>query len=173
MSDSAVHVLMRHLHRLASPNRAGIGNDRQLLERFSSQRDQDAFSTLVSRYGPLVFGVCQRVLSHRQDAEDAFQQTFLILARKAGALNQPDRLPAWLHGVAYRVARQAAARRRPSGALPFAETPTPSAGPEEEAAWRELRRLLDAELQRLSSSCRSALVLCYLEGMTRDEAAQH
>jgi RNA polymerase sigma factor (sigma-70 family) len=172
MSDSAIHVLMRHLHRLASPNAVGTTGDRQLLERFSIQRDQDAFSTLVSRYGPVVFGVCQRVLSHRQDAEDAFQKTFLILARKAGSLHQPDGLPAWLHGVAYRVARQAAARRRPSCTAPLAETPAPSAGPEAEAAGRELQRLLDEELQRLSSSCRSALVLCYLEGLSRDQAAQ-
>src|SRR5947209_11338227 len=83
--------------------------DRDLLQRYLERRDEAAFAALVGRHGPMVLGVCQAVLRHRQDAEDAFQATFLVLARKAGSIRRGDRLASWLHGVAYRVARKARA----------------------------------------------------------------
>src|SRR5437870_4759803 len=79
-------------------------SDVRLLECFLQQRQEGAFTALVNRHGPMVWGVCKRVLRHAQDAEDAFQATFLVLARKAASLPRPDLLPSWLYGVAYRIA---------------------------------------------------------------------
>src|SRR5438445_7445442 len=101
------------LRQLAPPDAAA--SDRALLQRFATARDQGAFAELVRRHGPLVLTVCRRVAGHPQDAEDAFQAVFLVLARKAVALAQPERLGNWLYGVAVRVsrvARRTAARRR-------------------------------------------------------------
>jgi RNA polymerase sigma factor (sigma-70 family) len=147
-------------------------SDRELLARFSRARDQDAFALLVRRHGPMVLGVCQRVLNHAQDAEDAFQATFLVLVRKAGSLSQPDLLANWLYGVAYRVARKARAnalKRRNFDLEVASMTP---AEPRDEAAWSELRGLLDEELHRLPDKYRAPVVLCDLEGMTHLNAAE-
>src|SRR5580692_262438 len=92
--------LLRQLEAPATP-------DRELLARFVCERDQSAFAELVRKHGPVVLGVCSRVIGHRQDAEDSFQAVFLILARKAGGIGNPDLLGNWLYGVAERVARRA------------------------------------------------------------------
>ena len=92
--------------------------DGQLLEHFTAQRDEASFAALVRRHGPLVFGVCRRLLQHEHDAEDAFQATFLVLVRKAGSIGKSESVGSWLYGVAYRIAlkaRATAGRRRPSG----------------------------------------------------------
>src|SRR5438874_7989013 len=86
------------------------GGDAQLLQRFVQRRDEGAFATLMERHGSMVLGVCRRVLRDRQDADDAFQATFLVLVRKAAALRRPERLGSWLYAVAYRIALQARAR---------------------------------------------------------------
>jgi RNA polymerase sigma factor (sigma-70 family) len=168
MHSAGLTAVVRHLRHAAG---AGELTDRQLLARFATQRDETAFATLVRRHGPLVLGVCRRVLGHEQQAEDAFQAVFLILARKA-ALRWQDSIGNWLYGVAYRVARKertrAARRRRCERQPPV--LPEPEAPPE--AAWRELAAILDEELHRLPGECRSALLLCYLEGLTRDQAAR-
>jgi RNA polymerase sigma factor (sigma-70 family) len=145
--------------------------DRDLLQRFARERDGDAFAGLVQRYGPLVLGVCRRVLRQEQDAEDAFQATFLVLARKAGSIERPERLGNWLYGVASRVAQKAraeAARRR-ARQQPVTDMPTSQGDPE--ADWEDLRQVLDDEVQRLPDKFGAPLVLCYLQGMTREEAA--
>jgi RNA polymerase sigma factor (sigma-70 family) len=145
--------------------------DRLLLERFARAGDAGAFTALVRRHGPMVLGVCRRVLHHEHDAEDAFQATFLILARKASSIRKSDSLSCWLHGVAYKLAARARAqeagrrRRRPRGA------DAPAKDPAAELTWRELRAALDEELARLPDDCRGPLVLCYLQGKTQDEAA--
>ena len=144
----------------------------QLLERFAADRDEAAFEALVTRHGPMVLGTCRRMLADPHDVEDAFQATFLVLARKAGSIRDGDRLGPWLHGVARRVApgpgpwpRRRNARERPGGEEPAVEPPDAL-----EAV--EVRAALDEELARLPEKYRAPLVLCYLEGLTHDEAAQ-
>src|SRR5262249_10835243 len=123
---------------------------------------------LLRRHGPMVFRVCLITLRHAHDAEDAFQATFLLLARKAGTVRRLESLGSWLHGVAYRVSLKArtqqAARRRREGPV---STVRPNAGCDERAAE------LHAQLERLPEKWRLPLILCHLEGCTHDEAAGH
>jgi RNA polymerase sigma factor (sigma-70 family) len=150
-------------------------SDAALLERFVRQGDEAAFELLVWRHGPMVLGACRRVLRHEQDAEDAFQATFLTLARKAGEAGRRGSLSGWLYTVAYRIALRArqrqAARGRREGPLEGEPPPENGAGPVEELARREVGPLLDAEVARLPEKYRAAFVLCYLEGKTNEEAA--
>ena len=147
-------------------------SDRQLLERYAGQQDASAFAALIRRHGPMVLGVCRRVLNHEQEAEDAFQATFLVLVRKAGTIDRPELLGNWLYGVAYRIAQKARAqlaRRRHHEML---VEPMTTTDPHNELFWNELRSLLDEELHQLPLKYRVPLVLCYLEGMTNEEAAR-
>jgi RNA polymerase sigma factor (sigma-70 family) len=145
--------------------------DAELLTRFAACRDEGAFSALVGRHGPLVLGVCRRALRDSHAAEDAFQATFLLLARKADSLACPERLSNWLHGVACRVAARARARearrRVCEGSVPI---PAPAL-PEEGFDWHDLRVVLDEEVNRLPARQRDAVVLCYFEGRTNAQAA--
>src|SRR5262245_13223989 len=147
---------------------AQAASDRALLARFGATGDGEAFRVLVERHGPMVLGVCRRILHNEQDAEDAFQATFLVLVRRAGSLRSPETIANWLHGVASRTSREArgaAARRRAKeAAVP------PRAGPPEDPL-AELRPILDEELGRLSERYRVAVVLCDLEGKSRKEVA--
>jgi RNA polymerase sigma factor (sigma-70 family) len=145
--------------------------DGQLLECFLAGRDEGAFEALLRRHGPMVLGVCRRVLRHEQDAEDAYQATFLVLARKAASVRPRDMVGNWLYGVAYHTAlkaRAAAARRR-TKEREAAAMPRPQAADE---VWRRLEPLLDQELSRLPDRYRVPIVLCDLEGKTRKEAAR-
>jgi RNA polymerase sigma factor (sigma-70 family) len=171
MADGPLRKVMQHIHQMVGATPADALTDRQLLDRFAQRRDESAFAALVERHGPLVFGVCRRVLRHQQDAEDAFQATFHVLARRAGHVGWRDSVANWLYEVALRVSRKArvnAGRRqlheRSTGAAEPAATP--------QEAWHELKPLLDEELARLPRKFRQPLVLCYLEGKTRDEASQ-
>src|SRR3954465_10397554 len=111
-------TLLREVRRFAAAARPDDDPDRALLERFAQSRDEAAFAELVRRHGPMVLGVCRRVLRHTADAEDAFQATFLVLVRRADAVRDPDRLAAWLFGVAWRVANKLRNGRRLGVALP-------------------------------------------------------
>ena len=142
--------------------------DADLLARFIADRDEGAFAVLVERHGPAVLGVCRRMLRQLQDTEDAAQAVFLILARNARRVRKPEALAAWLHGVAVRVSRKVTARRRKTEPLPKVE---PAAESLEEVSWADARRVIDDALAALSESLRVPIVLCYLEGLTRDEAA--
>jgi RNA polymerase sigma factor (sigma-70 family) len=170
MPDALDHV-MDFLRRTLGP--ADGDGDGELLRRFAAGREEAAFAGLVRRHGAMVFGVCRRLLHDLHDAEDAFQATFLLLARRAASVRQPESVASWLYGVAYRVARKAraAAARRPEVGANPAEPPSP-ADPVAEAAWHELRPVIDEELNRLPEKYRAPLVLCYLEGRTNEEAAR-
>jgi RNA polymerase sigma factor (sigma-70 family) len=171
MTDGPADPTTRSLRQAAGAPALGDRTDRQLLERFVGARDQAAFAALVRRHGPMVHGVCRRVLGDDGEAEDAFQATFLVLARKARSIRRPELLGGWLHGVAYRAAAQArdAARRR---ARRREVTEMPNGDPTAEAAWRELRGVLDEELTRLAEKYRTPLVLHYLEGKSTEEVAR-
>jgi RNA polymerase sigma factor (sigma-70 family) len=145
--------------------------DAELLRRFAHARDDAAFAALVRRHGPMVFGVCRRVLRDSHEAEEAFQVTFLVLVRKAGGLRQPGRLASWLYGVANRVARKSrvTAARRGKHERAAAE---PSAGVPPAEVDSDLRAVLDEEMVALPEKYRAPLVLCYLEGLTNEAAAE-
>src|SRR5262249_50564641 len=140
-------------------------------DRFVARHDEAAFAALMYRHGPMVLGVCRRVLRHAQDAEDACQATFLVLVRRAAAIRRRASVGPWLHRLAHPLAGQvrAQAARRRAERLDDVALP---ADPAAELTWRELQVALDAELLRLPEKYRQPLVLCYLEGKTCDEAAQ-
>jgi RNA polymerase sigma factor (sigma-70 family) len=146
--------------------------DRELLDRFLGRKDEAAFAALVHRHGGMVLGACRRVLGNPHDAEDACQATFLILAHKAAGIRKRDALGSWLHGVAVRVARDLRAKLARRTAQPLAAADAVARPDRPEAlTWDEVRKALDEELRRLPEHYRAALVLCYLEGRSRDEAA--
>src|SRR5262245_1613873 len=147
-------------------------HDADLLTRFVRHRDSAAFEQLVRRHGPMVLGVCHRVLGNAHDADDAFQATFLVLARRATAVTPRELVGNWLYGVAYRTAleaRRMAARRR-AREVHLAELPQPAV--ECELTGPDLSAVLDLELSRLPDRLRLPVVLCDLEGRTRREVAQ-
>lgn len=171
MAELHWNPLLQYLRRLSGSSSEQAG-DSQLLERFLAQREEAAFAALVRRHGPMVFGLCRRILHSEQDAEDAFQATFLVLARKAASLLQHRSLGGWLHEVAYHLALRAKdntlRRRQHEGEV---RSMMPSEEPATEVARRELRSLLDEELRQLPAKYREPLILCYLEGKTNEQAA--
>jgi RNA polymerase sigma factor (sigma-70 family) len=162
--------LDRVLHHLRQATlRHGGPTDGRLLQRYLDDGDGAAFAALMRRHGPMVLGVCRRILGHEQDAEDAFQATFLVLARKAASVVPSDAVGNFLYGVAYRAAlkaREAAARRRAR------ERRVPGRLTEERPGPDTYRDDLDREIARLPDVYRSAVVLCELEGLSRKEAAR-
>ena len=163
----------RELRTLLEGGSTAALSDGQLLARFSSGRGdasaEAAFAALVARHGPMVWGTCRRILRDHHAAEDAFQATFLILVRKAGSVRVDDSLGRWLHGVGVRVALRAKAveARRRGGDLSSLEPSVPALEPDLDG----LRSAIDEEVDRLPSPYRSVVVLCHLEGLTRERAA--
>jgi RNA polymerase sigma factor (sigma-70 family) len=173
MADTRLDPVLRHIQTLVPPPAGGEGGeDVRLLERYVAGGDADAFAVLVRRHGPLVWRVCRRVLGASDLSEDAFQAAFLVLARRAGSIRKPASLASWLHGVAFRIARQARERLRREQAGPPCAGPAPAADPAHEAAWRELGRVLEEEVAALPERLRAPVLLCYWEGLTNDEAAR-
>ncbi|MBN9118514.1 MAG: sigma-70 family RNA polymerase sigma factor [Planctomycetes bacterium] len=156
------------LARLAAQAHAGAA-DHALLERFATDRDEAAFAALVERYGRAVLDAARALLRNEQDAEDAFQATFLVLARKAATVRAGAALGCWLHGVARRIAlkvlRARGRRTRHEGSA----RPAPASG--DDLSWREVRAIVHDELARLPEALRGPVILCHLEGLTLDEAA--
>ncbi len=171
MPTRQTNRVLAHLHRIALRHECDGMSDALLLEHFLTRREEAAFAALVRRHGPMVLGVCRRVLDDPHDADDAFQATFLVLVRKAASVRPRERVGPWLYGVARRTAlkvRAARARRR-HVEQEAARARTPASQPE--SPWNDLRALLDEELSRLPERYRDALVLCLLEGKSRKEAA--
>jgi len=173
MANTQVNPVLQHIRRMAgSATETSELSDRELLERFTARHEEAVFEALVRRHGPLVLSVCRRVLNQEQDAEDIFQATFLVLARKAESIRKQASLGSWLFGVAYRLAlkARASAARRHAHERRFAAMAQTEVQPDE--SLDDLRALLDQELHGLPEKYRAPLVLCYLEGKTHLEAAQ-
>ena len=170
MASEPASPLTQPPRPVPAPHADGDPADRELLARFATTQDEAAFAVLVRRHGPMVLGVCRRVLGDAHDAEDAFQATFLVLVRQARAIRKQQSVGSWLHGVAYRTARHVrveAARRR---AQERQVVSMPASEPLTEIAWRDMRQILDEEVQRLPGKYRAPFVLCYLEGHTNSTA---
>jgi RNA polymerase sigma factor (sigma-70 family) len=172
MGTAQLGTILRHLQGLGASRAARDLSDAQLLARFAARGDQGAFAELVRRHGRLVWGVCRHVLAHEQDAEDAFQATFIVLALKAAAVRKGEALAGWLHRAAYHSAlqvRRQAARRRVHEQRAQA---MPRRKQHDETGLGELQALLDEEVARLPETLRAPFVLCCLEGQSGAEAAQ-
>jgi RNA polymerase sigma factor (sigma-70 family) len=173
MPQPELRTLLRHIQRLTGTSADGVLTDRDLLQRFVRHRAEDAFAALVQRHGSLVLSVCRRLLRSEQDAEDVFQATFLILARKASTVQWRDTVGPWLHSVALRLSQKmrTAKERREQHERRAAEVRPLSF--EDDPSWREVCVALEEEVARLPERYRTPLLLCCWEGKSRDEAAQH
>ena len=172
MATSPMSIVFQHLRTIELLSDRARMTDGDLLERFVAGPDEAAFAALVRRHGPMVWGVCRRVLAGHQDAEDAFQATFLVLVRKAASVVPREMVGNWLYGVAHKTALNAranAARRRTRERQ---VTQLPEPADREQDLWRDLEPVLDQELSRLPNRYRTAIALCDLEGKTRKEVAQ-
>ena len=172
MATAQMDTVIRHLRRAVLRQDGAGWTDGQLLASFIDQKDEAAFEALVRRHGPMVFGVCRRVVGNHHDAEDAFQATFLVLARKASSVRPRERVANWLHGVALRTAMKAKAMtaKRRGREKQVTEMPEPEAAQQDQ--WRDLQPLLDQELNGLPENYRLPILLCDLEGKTIKEATQ-
>ena len=172
MATRQMSEVTQHLRRAVLLHEGAGLTDGQLLQDYITHCDEAALAALVCRHGPMVWGVCRRVLRNYHDAEDAFQATFLVLVRKAASVVPREMAANWLYGVAHQTAlkaRATAAKRRAREGQ-VAEMPEPAAT--EPERWTDLQPLLDQELSRLPDKYRVAIILCDLEGKTRKEAAR-
>src|SRR5216684_1463692 len=171
MATNQLNRVIQTLRMAIAPDHADR-TDGQLLESYLGSREEAAFAALVRRHGPMVWGVCRRVLDHHQDAEDAFQATFLVLVRKAATVRPRELVGNWLYGVACRTAMKA---RVMSTKRRIKEKQASGAARSEDsadAAQEELLEHLDVELNRLPDKYRVPVVLCELEGRSRKNAAR-
>lgn len=169
MSRHAVRSLSDYLHRVSGD--AAPGPDADLLRQFVEADDHRAFAALLGRYGPMVLGTARRLVHDAAEAEDVFQAAFLSLARLAGTIRRGQTVSHWLYAATCRIA--ARVRRRRAVSIDLMPEPGVANTAETDLAWREVRTALDEELARLPDRLRSPLLLCYLAGLSRDEAAEH
>jgi len=173
MTARSMSCVVRHIRGLLASSPLADLTDADLLERFSRSREPAAFAALMTRHGAMVQGVCRRLLHDEHEAEDAFQATFLVLSRSAGAIRCRQSLASWLYGVAHRIATKSRSRREHRRLREHARGPLANAAPADLAlAVHELQTVLQEELGRLPEKYRAPLVLCYLDGLTKDEAAR-
>lgn len=172
MAKAQMDTVIQHLRRAVLRQDGAGWTDGQLLASFVDHKDEAAFEALVRRHGPMVFGVCRRVVCNHHDAEDAFQTTFLVLARKASSVRPRERVANWLYGVALRTAMKAKAmtEKRRGREKQVAEMPQPEAVRQDQ--WRDLKPLLDRELNGLPEKYRLPILLCDLEGKTIKEVSR-
>src|SRR6516164_6401664 len=170
MATSQMNRVIQHLRSVVGDG--AEMTDERLLEDYISHRDNVAFAALVRRHGPMVWGVCRRVLCNHHDAEDAFQATFLVLVRRAGSISSRELLANWLYGVAHQTALKARATAGKRKGRERQVTQMPEAAAAEQDLWHDLQPLLDEELRRLPDKYRAVVVLCDLEDKTRKEVAR-
>jgi RNA polymerase sigma factor (sigma-70 family) len=172
MTGHSLHAVVQHIRKITASHEYSELSDAQLLDRFVRSRNESAFTALIQRHGPMVRDLCRRLLRQEADVDDAFQATFLVLLRKARSIRKRASLGSWLYGVAYRIARKLDGQTSKEMRRGRCATNRSEDDPSRGALWRELCSVLDEELNGLSEAYRSALVLCYLQGLTRDEAAR-
>jgi RNA polymerase sigma factor (sigma-70 family) len=172
MASSTAASILHYLRFLGATAADDEPSDGQLLGRFLAQRDEGAFATLMRRHGPVVLAVCQRVLRNLHDAEDAFQATFLVLARKGASVRKHHSLAAWLHRVALNLARTASATAAQRQAREREVVPIPATDTVDDVASRDWQQLLHEEVDRLPKKYRVPVILCHFKGATHDEAAR-
>jgi RNA polymerase sigma factor (sigma-70 family) len=171
-------TVLRYIRQVCGATECGNRADSELLQTFIAARDESAFAGLLQRHGPLVFGVCRQVMGDQQEAEDAFQATFLVLAQKAASIRRHESLAGWLYRVALNISREAkrlAAKKRSSEkhAIAMSHASEKShPGPDHEAALRDWQPLIHEEVDRLPNKYRLPVVHCYLEGRTHQETAR-
>jgi RNA polymerase sigma factor (sigma-70 family) len=172
MAAGQINRVIEHIRKTVRARDAAEISDGQLLECFVARREERVFELLLQRHGPMVLSVCKRVLGSHHDAEDAFQATFLVLARKAGSIRPREMVGNWLYGVAYKTALRARSvlakrqvREKQMNPMPEREAPAHD-------SWLEVQQVLDEELSRLSDKYRVPILLCDLEGKSQKEAAQ-
>jgi RNA polymerase sigma factor (sigma-70 family) len=146
-------------------------SDAELLDRFVASQDSGAYAALVQRHGPMVLGVCQRLLTDAHDQEDAYQAAFLLLLHKAKFLQRPEFLANWLHGIACGTAQHARDRAACHQTYKTNSEPSSTSPPYLDAAWQDLCDRFDAELHHVADEYRITLITCYLEGRTFAEAS--
>jgi RNA polymerase sigma factor (sigma-70 family) len=169
MATGQLRRVLQTLRTATLPPEGADLTDGQLLQSYVRSREEAAFAALVRRHGPMVWGVCRRLLRHHEDAEDAFQATFLVLVRKAAAVIS---VANWLYGVAHQTALKARATAAKRRGREKQVTAMPEPAAQQHEPWDDLRPLLDQELSRLPDKYREVIVLCDLEGKTRKEAAR-
>ena len=172
MGQDTLNDVLRHLRRLCEAEDTRDLHDSELLKRFLERHEETAFAILVGRHGPMVLGVCQRILHDSHAAEDAFQATFLVLVRRSAAIRKRGSVGSWLHGVAQRIALRARAQSAAQRDRIRRFDPIPRADTLDELSWQELRTVLDEEIGALAEKYRAPVVLCCLEGKSYDQAAR-
>jgi RNA polymerase sigma factor (sigma-70 family) len=165
-------LLLQHIRHLATAAAVDDPPDRELLQRFMRDRDDQAFAALLRRHGSMVWIACRRILPCASDAEDVFQATFLLLARKGAMLRDHDAVGSWLYGVAYRLALRTRSAEALRSAREACAAPLRSPDPLAEISLRETQQRFDEALAGLPEKCRAVMILCCLEGLTQDEAAR-
>ncbi len=172
MAKAPLEGVFQHIRKMVDAQTLAEATDEQLVERFARGHEEPAFAALLRRHGPMVLSVSHGILRQLEDAEDVFQATFLLLARKASSIRKRAAVASWLHGVAYRLAMKARAQRALRRSQEIKASAMRKTGPSVEQAWQELRPVLDEEMEKLPASYRTALILCYLEGKTHEEVAR-
>jgi RNA polymerase sigma factor (sigma-70 family) len=172
MATSVLNGVIRHLREAVRLPESPALTDGELLESYILHRDEGAFEELLRRHGPMVLGVCRRILRNQADAEDAFQATFLVLVRKASSIRPRSMVSNWLYGVAHNTALKAGAMKRKRREKEQIKRPGSAKGPDGET-WLEMQSVIDGELAKLPEKYRVPVVACELQGKTIKEAARH
>ncbi len=172
MPQSPLGKVLDHLRKTWAADAIRDLNDQELLQRFIGNRDQAAFTVLVQRHGPMVLSICRRVVGDLHAAEDAFQATFMVLVRRARSIRRKSLLGGWLYGVALHVALKAKAQSAARCRRERQFTAMTPAQPLDNLLSQELREVLDDEVDRLPEKYRTAIILCYFQGKSHEQAAQ-